>query len=118
MLLIDADEAGESRVDEATIRWAKEYGVSAIVSAVEPSPTAIAAANRSEIPLLILPGEIDLRDIQRDILALLVDRRGQLARRSTQVFRQLTANQLAQCRASSPAGGAHSPDGQGRRVAR
>ena len=90
MLLIDADEAGESRVDEATIRWANEYGVSAIVSAVEPSPTVIAAANRSEIPLLILSGEIDLRDIQRDILALLVDRRGQLARRSTQVFRQLT----------------------------
>ena len=90
LLLIDTDEAGESRVDEAAIRWASEHGASAIVCAVEPAPTAIAAANRRKIPLLILPGEIDLRETQRDILALLVDRRGQLARRSTQVFRQLT----------------------------
>ena len=117
LLLIDTDEAGESRVDEAAIRWASEHGASAIVCAVEPTPTAIAAANRRKIPLLILPGEIDLRETQRDILALLVDRRGQLARRSTQVFRQLTQISSHNAGPSPLLEGARSPDRQSCRVA-
>ena len=93
LLLVEAGEDGESRVDEGFIRWASEHGVSAIIGAAAPAPAAIAAANRSELPLLTLPADgarANLRDIQRDILTLIVDRRGQLARRSTQVFRQLT----------------------------
>ena len=90
ILLIDHDENGEPRVDATAIRWASEHGASAIACRAEPPPTAIAAANQHNIPLLILPAEVDLRETQRDILSLLVNQRGQLARRSTQVFRQLT----------------------------
>ncbi|MCY4010040.1 MAG: helix-turn-helix domain-containing protein [Anaerolineaceae bacterium] len=90
LLLIADDDREASRIDEAAIRWANEHQVSAIVTEIEPNPATIATANQWDIPLLLLPHSADLREIQRDILALLVNRRGQLARRSTQVFRQLT----------------------------
>ena len=90
LLLVDSENGDPGRVDETSIRWASEHQASAVVTALEPTPATIAAANQWDIPLLILPQPTDFREIQRDILALLVNRRGQLARRSTQVFRQLT----------------------------
>ncbi len=89
LLLID-ESATRPSVDDTFIRWASEQGVRAIVTTATPAPLAIAAANRALLPLITLPEGSDLGEIQREILALLVDRRGQLVRRSTQVFRQLT----------------------------
>lgn len=48
------------------------------------------AANRTDMPILIVPGKVTLRDIHQGIAALLIDRRVQVNDRGMQLYRHLS----------------------------
>ncbi len=54
----------------------------------------IQAADLHKIVLLALPDTADLRDIERDIVRLIVEREAQLDRRGKQIYRQLAQHSL------------------------
>lgn len=92
MVLIAPREAhgGAGISDTELVRWAYDGRASAVVLCDTASPTAIAEANAYGIPLMILPSGTRVRLIERAIVSLLVDRKGQIERRGTQIYRQLT----------------------------
>jgi len=83
-----ASAAVTSDID--VVRWASDLEASAVVLAETPSPTAIAEANAYGIPMLALPSGSRVRMVEKAIVSLLVDRKGQIERRGTQIYRQLT----------------------------
>jgi PucR family transcriptional regulator, purine catabolism regulatory protein len=76
--------------DVDVVRWASDTQAAAVVLSESPSPTAIAEANAYNIPVLALPPGSRIRLVEKAIVSLLVDRKGQLERRGTQIYRQLT----------------------------
>ncbi|MDX2160751.1 MAG: helix-turn-helix domain-containing protein [bacterium] len=76
--------------DVDVVRWAYDSGASGVVLSESPSSTAIAEANAYGIPMLTLPGGTRIRMVEKAIVSLLVDRKGQIERRGTQIYRQLT----------------------------
>ncbi|MBZ0280493.1 MAG: helix-turn-helix domain-containing protein [Anaerolineae bacterium] len=92
MVLVPSPETESSRVtnDVDIVRWASDMQGSAVVLSENASPTLIAEANASGIPVMILPSGSRIRMVEKSIVSLLVDRKGQLERRGTQIYRQLT----------------------------
>jgi PucR family transcriptional regulator, purine catabolism regulatory protein len=91
LLIIAPREAANSgATDEELVRWAAERRLSAIVFAYGPSPGASAEARASNMPMLLLPPDQRVRMVEKTVISLLVDRKGQLERRATQIYRQLT----------------------------
>ncbi len=76
--------------DVEVVRWASDNQAAAVVLCDPPSPNAIAEANAYGMPLLTLPGSTRIRLVEKQIVSLLVDRKGQIERRGTQIYRQLT----------------------------
>lgn len=76
--------------DIDVLRWAVDLKAAAVVLSDPPSPTTIAEANAYNIPVLALPSGSRIRLVEKAIVSLLVDRKGQLERRATQIYRQLT----------------------------
>lgn len=76
--------------DVDVVRWASDLEASAVVLTETPSPTAVAEANAYGIPMLALPSGSRVRMVEKAIVSLLVDRKGQIERRGTQIYRQLT----------------------------
>jgi PucR family transcriptional regulator, purine catabolism regulatory protein len=92
MVLMAPHEGHNSRItsDLDVVRWAFDMHASAVVLSENASPSAIAEANAYGIPVLTLPGGSRVRLVEKAIVSLLVDRKGQLERRGTQIYRQLT----------------------------
>jgi purine catabolism regulator len=65
----------------------KEIAALAVIGAV--SEDAGTMADTHSIPLFRLPDDSDLRDTERDIIRLIVEREAQLERRAQQVYQQL-----------------------------
>ncbi|MBC8097804.1 MAG: PucR family transcriptional regulator ligand-binding domain-containing protein, partial [Armatimonadetes bacterium] len=76
--------------DVDVVRWASDAKASALVISDTLSPTALAEAKAYSIPVLVLPTGSRARMVEKAIISLLVDRKGQLERRGTQIYRQLT----------------------------
>lgn len=76
--------------DLEVIRWAADHNAATVVLSDAPSPTAIAEANAYGLPVLTLPSGSHIRLVEKAVVSLLVDRRGQIERRGTQIYRQLT----------------------------
>jgi purine catabolism regulator len=76
--------------DVDVVRWASDNQAAAVVLSDPPTPTAMAEANAYNIPVLALPSGSRIRLVEKAIVSLLVDRKGQLERRGTQIYRQLT----------------------------
>jgi PucR family transcriptional regulator, purine catabolism regulatory protein len=81
---------GRSTTDVDVVRWASDMKASAVVFSESASSTAIAEANAYGIPVLTLPSGSRVRLVEKAIVSLLVDRKGQIDRRGTQIYRQLT----------------------------
>jgi PucR family transcriptional regulator, purine catabolism regulatory protein len=92
IVLYAPQESNGARVttDVDVIRWASESKASAVVISDTASPTALAEAKAYGIPVLALPAGSRARLVEKAIVSLLVDRKGQLDRRGTQIYRQLT----------------------------
>jgi PucR family transcriptional regulator, purine catabolism regulatory protein len=85
------ESAGPRRTtDLDVIRWAADHEAAAVVLAEEPAPTSIAEAKAYSIPILALPAGTRVRLIEKAIISLLIDRKVQIERRGTQIYRQLT----------------------------
>lgn len=80
--------SGHSDVD--AVRWAADQKAAAMVLQDNPSPTALAEAKAYSMPILTLPPGNRPRMVEKTIVSLLVDRKGQFERRGTQIYRQLT----------------------------
>ncbi len=81
---------GQTTSDVDVVRWASEMNAAAVVLCEGPTPAAIAEANAYNIPMLALPAGSRIRLVEKAVVSLLVDRKGQLERRGTQIYRQLT----------------------------
>lgn len=93
MILVAPNNDGEdtrSISDVEIVRWALDHQAAAIVMATAPTPAAIAEANAYGIPVLVLPSGTRIRMVEKQVVSLLVDRKGQIERRGTQIYRQLT----------------------------
>jgi purine catabolism regulator len=92
MVLVSPPETDQSRVtlDVDVLRWAAELGASAVVLSENATPALVAEANAIGIPVLVLPAGSRIRQVEKAVVSLLVDRKGQLERRATQIYRQLT----------------------------
>lgn len=92
MILFAAHETNSNRAssDVEIIRLACDTEAAAVVLSEQPSPNAIAEANAYGLPVLALPPGSRIRLVEKAIVSLLVDRKGQIERRGTQIYRQLT----------------------------
>ncbi|GAB4575750.1 MAG: PucR family transcriptional regulator [Anaerolineae bacterium] len=76
--------------DATVIRQAIEAEASAVVLAENPSSLALQEARSSNMPLILLPSGHNVREVERTVITLLLDRQAQIERRGQQVYRQLT----------------------------
>lgn len=76
--------------DATVVRQAVESGAAAVVLAESPSSLALQEARTGSMPLILLPGGQTVRDVERTVITLLLDRQAQIERRGQQVYRQLT----------------------------
>lgn len=93
MILVSGPENSASApvtVDVDLVRWARDQQAAALVLSDAPSPAAIAEANAYSLPVLMLPTGSRIRMVEKQVVSLLVDRKGQIERRGTQIYRQLT----------------------------
>lgn len=80
----------KSANDVEVVRWAADQKASAILMFDTPSPTALAEARAYGMPIMTIPQGNRPRMVEKTIVSLLVDRKGQFERRGTQIYRQLT----------------------------
>lgn len=92
IILLASPEGNGARLtsDADIIRWASDSSASAVILSDTPSSTAIAEAKAYGIPVLQLPPNSRARLVEKAIISLLVDRKVQIERRGTQIYRQLT----------------------------
>jgi purine catabolism regulator len=64
-------------------------GAAAIAAPPPISPIALATAEMAKLPILQLPANGNIRDIERSVIGLLLDHQNHLERRSTQIYQQL-----------------------------
>ena len=72
------------------LRWAAEHKAVALVLSDSPSPSTIADAKAHNLPVMVLPANSRIRLVEKAIVSLLIDRKVQIERRGTQIYRQLT----------------------------
>ena len=91
LILIDSSNHRKHQTsDSELIHWATENKVAALVTQKNFSPTALAEAKANNLPILLLPQNTRIREVEKSIISLLVNRKGQIERRGTQIYRQLT----------------------------
>ena len=91
MILVATPETGKRHLtDLEIVRWACDLKAAAIVVSETPPPNVIAEANAFEMPLMLLPAGSRARMVEKAVVSLLVDRKGQIERRGIQIYRQLT----------------------------
>ena len=76
--------------DTELVQWAARSGASAVVLFGAVSATALAESKSRDLPILALTGDVRIREVEKSIISLLVNRKGQIERRGTQIYRQLT----------------------------
>ncbi len=76
--------------DTELIHWTVKVGASAVIFCGLVSTTALAEAKSNNLPVLSLPNDIRIREVEKTIISLLVNRKGRIERRGTQIYRQLT----------------------------
>lgn len=76
--------------DSELVHWAAKSKASAIVFSNPVSPTALAEAKSYNLPVMTLASDSRIREVEKTIVSLLINRKGQVERRGTQIYRQLT----------------------------
>src|ERR1041385_2523527 len=73
----------------ALLRACADANVAAVVSLTPLPAMALATAEMSHLPVLQLPAGTRIRDVERSVVGLLLDRQGHMERRSAQIYQQL-----------------------------
>jgi len=90
LLSTDAIPLLDERLTLARVVEALAEGGAAALAAVGQASEGIGSvASACGLPFLVLPAETDLRDVERDIIRLIVEREAQLDRRGQQIYHQL-----------------------------
>ncbi|MBL8116096.1 MAG: helix-turn-helix domain-containing protein [Anaerolineae bacterium] len=92
VVLVAQPETDSSRItpDVDVLRWASDMHASGVVLSENASPALIAEANAIGMPVMVIPAGSRIRMVEKAVVSLLVDRKGQIERRATQIYRQLT----------------------------
>lgn len=90
LLVAPITNPNKANSDSEIVHWSTKIKATAIVFSGSVSPTALAEAKSSSLPIMTLPSDIRIREVEKTIISLLVNRRGQIERRGTQIYRQLT----------------------------
>lgn len=90
ILIAPVSNHNKAHSDSELIHWAAKIQASAIIFSTTVSPTALAEAKSYNLPVMTLATDIRIRDVEKTIISLLVNRKGQMERRGTQIYRQLT----------------------------
>ncbi len=90
ILIAPAKLHNKTHSDTKLVQWAAESGASAVLFCRWVSRTALAEAESRNLPVMALTEDIRIREIEKAIISLLVNRKGQIDRRATQIYRQLT----------------------------
>lgn len=98
LLSVEAARALDARLTLATL--VRRLGqapvpVAGVVALGEVGPEEVAAAEEARLPLLQLPEQADLREVEREITRLVSDFEAQFERRSAQLYDLLTQRSLA-----------------------
>ena len=90
ILIAPVNNPPKAHADTEIIQWCAERDVSAVVFCSPISPAGLAEAKACSLPVLSLKRDTRIREVERTIISLLVNRKGQVERRGTQIYRQLT----------------------------
>ncbi len=92
IILVSPPDNGAKPISSDTdiVRWAADVKAAAVVFCNNVSLAAVSEAKAYGLPLLQLPPASKPRAVEKTIVSLLVDRKGHLERRGTQIYRQLT----------------------------
>jgi purine catabolism regulator len=95
LLSIEATHILDPRLTLATlVKRLAQAPVSALAILGDIQPEAVQAAESVRLPLLRLPSESDLREVQREVERLISDYEAQLERRGAQLYNLLTQRSL------------------------
>lgn len=98
LLSVEAARALDSRLTLATLvrRLAQApVPVAGVVALGAILPEDVAAAEEARLPLLQLPADSDLREVEREISRLITDYEAQFERRGAQLYNMLTQRSLS-----------------------
>ncbi len=90
ILVAPAPHPRNAHSDTALVQWASERRAAALLFCRWVGTTALAEAKARNLPLLALTENARIRELEKSIISLLVNRKGQLERRGTQIYRELT----------------------------
>lgn len=90
ILVAPVTNPNKAHSDSELVHWATQIKASAIAFSSPVSPTALAEAKAYNLPVMTLSPDSRIRDVEKTIISLLVNRKGQVERRGTQIYRQLT----------------------------
>ncbi len=95
LLALEAVQTLDPRLTLATlVRRLAQAPVSAVAVIGEIGAEDIQAAEEASLPLLALPGDCDMREVDREVARLISDYEAQLERRGAQLYNLLTKNSL------------------------
>ena len=90
ILVAPVSNPPKAHSDTELVQWAARASASAVVFNGQVSTTALAESKARDLPVLALSGDVRIREVEKSIISLLVNRKGQIERRGTQIYRQLT----------------------------
>jgi hypothetical protein len=90
ILPIGLQEQADEAVLAAAIKTLTERSAAALLLFAPPSRLVVEKAADNGFAILVLPGDVSLREIHQDITGLLVDRQKQINERGMQLYRRLT----------------------------
>lgn len=90
ILIASLTNPPKAHSDTELIHWSEKVGASAVVFCGLVGASALAEARSCKLPVLSLPEDTRIRDVEKTIVGLLVNRKGNIERRGTQIYRQLT----------------------------
>lgn len=90
ILIAPVNNPAKAHGDIDLIQWCAGAGASAVAFCGAVSASALAEAKARSLPVLSITSNIRIRDIEKTIISLLINRKGQIERRATQIYRQLT----------------------------
>ena len=90
LLIAPVSSPHKAHSDAELIQWAAGAEAAGVAVYGGLSATALAEAKAQNLPVLSLADDMRIREVERTVVSLLVDRKGQVERRGTQIYRQLT----------------------------
>ena len=95
LLSVEAISLLDERLSLALVVQSLHEGGSAAMGVTgKVSSAAREIADTNGLPLFLLPADADLRDTERDIIRLIVEREAQIDRRGREVYRQLAQHSI------------------------